>query len=430
MNKSRAYLIGSVLMLLCTAVSAASASVNNPSLVDVGPYQVTVNDLKTAIKASPFATQFVSMDEGDQASLRGDLLQRLVISRLLRLEAEAKGLDKTPEFRREIDDFRRGLLYRKYWDKVRSRITLSDEELAELDRLAEGDSDVFEASRAARIAQRYRAIRRITLESLVKARHVVLHLDRINDSMSADTVLMEGDGLHITLADLTRGQGAPHRPSTEWVRENLPKLGELILVSDKAAEEGVDVSERVESYRNERLPALLLSMKEREWTADEKVLRDYYQAHPEVAHVAERRHIGMLVTSSYAQANALRKRILAGESLFRLAGLYSIDPYGRSHNGDMGWVREGTGMPEIEEALKGLQDNEVSGIIKTPKGYHLVTIIARKAGEDRPYAGVRDKIRQAVLNEKLAEYVQELEARHGVTWNLAEISPDAGGAKK
>ena len=421
MNKRNIRLLGGALLLLSTVTGAASAKVGNESLVDVGSYHVTVNDLKTAIKASPFATQFVSMDVKDQANLRGDLLRRLVISRLLRSEAERLGLDKSPAFRREVENFRRGLLYREYMDRMRARVSLPEEELEEIRKTVGGNGDAFAAMKAARIAKRYRAVRQVTVESLVRERHVVMHDDRINDNMTPDTVLMEGDDLRITLADLSEGQALPKRPNPEWTRDQLPKLGELILVSDRAADEGIDVSDRVESYRNERLPALLMEKKEREWSADEQALRDYYQAHPEIAHIAERRHIGMLVLPSYAQANAIRKRILNGESLFRMAGLYSIDPYGRSHNGDMGWVREGTGMPEIEKAISKLEDNELSDVIKTPKGYYLVTILERKAGEDRPYAGVRDKVRQALLNNKLIDYVRELEGRYKVSWNLQEM---------
>ncbi len=429
MKKCNAKLIGGVLLLLSTVGGAASAKVDNPSLVDVGPYHVTVNDLKTAIKASPFATQFVAMDVKDQAGLRGDLLRRLVISRLLRLEAEHLGLDKSPAFLREVDNFRRGLLYREYMDRMRGRLKLSDAEIDEIHKAVGGNADAVEAMKAARIAKRYRAVREVTMESLIRNRHVVMHEDRINADMKPDTVLMEGDGLKITLADLTRAGGAPSHPQPAWVKEQLPKLGEFILVSDRAAADGIDVSERVESYRNERLPALLMEQKEREWTSDEKVLRDFYQKHPEIAHIAERRHIGMIVLPSFAQANAMRKRILNGESLFRLAGLYSIDPYGRSHNGDMGWVREGSGMPEVEKVISKLKDNEISPVIKTSRGYYLVTILEREKGEDRPYAGIRDKVRQAVINSRMNQYVKELQGRYKVTWNLQEMpSKDAAKA--
>jgi peptidyl-prolyl cis-trans isomerase C len=74
----------------------------------------------------------------------------------------------------------------------------------------------------------------------------------------------------------------------------------------------------------------------------------------------------------------MRSRILAGESLFELAGQYSIDAYGRQRSGDMGWLKEGSATKEIEQAIKNLQNNELSEVIKTDKGWHLVLIVNRK----------------------------------------------------
>ena len=61
-----------------------------------------------------------------------------------------------------------------------------------------------------------------------------------------------------------------------------------------------------------------------------------------------RRHVGQLVVATRQEAEALRMRILKGESLFTLAGQYSIDPAGRKQNGDMGWIVDGRGLPEID----------------------------------------------------------------------------------
>ncbi len=236
---------------------------------------------------------------------------------------------------------------------------------------------------------------------------------------------MEGDGLVITYGDVIDVNEYPELPNPEYVKEQLYKRGELLLIADAAQKEGVDVSDRVEAFRNERLPALLIERKEKEWVPDEATMRAYFKAHPELGHVVERRHIGQLVTSSYAQARALRRRIEQGESLFKLAGEYSIDPYGRSHNGDMGWVRQGSGMPQIEAVLARLKDGEVSPIIKTPRGYHLVTIVERRLGRMRPFEGVKDKVRQAMISEKMKDFIHELEQKHQIVWHVLK-QPQGG----
>ncbi|BAN68312.1 peptidylprolyl isomerase [endosymbiont of unidentified scaly snail isolate Monju] len=398
---------------------------NQQSLVTIGRLQVTAADLEQAVASSPFATQFAAMDEDDQASLRGDLLKRLVLSRLLRIEAEAQGLDRSPEFLEEVENFRLGMLYRHYMDKLRERLRVPDDELLRLRKESNGNSDVFTALKSAYISDRYRQVRLLTLQKLRDERHVVLHEDRIKPGITPDTVLMEGDGLRITYGDVIEVAEYPKLPNPEYVKEQLYKRGELLLIADVAQKEGVDVSERVEAFRNERLPALLIEHKEKEWVPDEAAMRAYFEAHPELGHVVERRHVGQLVTSSYAQAKALRRRIEQGESLFKLAGEYSIDPYGRSHNGDMGWVRQGSGMPQIEAALARLKDGEVSPIVKTPKGYHLLTIVERRLGRMRPFEGVRDKVRQAMISEKMKAFIGELEQKYQIVWHVLK-KPEGG----
>lgn len=415
------------LMLGTVLVSGALyASVGNQqSLVTIGRLQVTAADLEQAVASSPFATQFAAMDEDEQASLRGDLLKRLVLSRLLRIEAEAQGLDRSPGFLEEVENFRLGMLYRHYMDKLRERLRVPGEELRRLHNESNGNSDVFAALKSTYVSGRYRQIRLLTLQKQREERHVVLHEDRIKPGITPDTVLMEGDGLAITYGDVIDVNEYPELPNPEYVKEQLYKRGELRLIADTAEKEGVDVSDRVEAFRNERLPALLLERKEREWVPDEAAMRAYFKAHPELGHVVERRHVGQLVTSSYAQARALRRRIEQGESLFKLAGEYSIDPYGRANNGDMGWLRQGSGMPQIEAALIKLKDGEVSPIIKTPKGYHLLIIIERRLGRMRSFEGVKDKVRQAMISEKMLAFIGELERKYQVVWHVLK-QPEGG----
>ncbi len=358
------------------------------------------------------------MDENDQASLRGDLLKRLVLSRLLRLEAEAQGLDKSPGFAEEMENFRLGMLYRHYMDRLRDRLKIPNDELLRMRRESDGNSDVFAALKSAFISDRYRQIRLLTLQKLRDERHVKLYEERIKNGISPDTVLMEGDDLRITYGDLIDKDKYPQMPNPEYIKEQLYKRGELLLIAHAAEQEGVDISKRIETFRNERLPAMLLELKEKEWVPNEDAMRTYFKKHPDLAHVVERRHIGQLVTSSRAQAEALRKRIERGESLFKLAGEYSIDPYGRSHNGDMGWLRQGSGMPEVENILNRLKDGEVSPVIETAKGYHLVTIIERRLGRIRPFEGVKDKIRQAMISDRMKDYIHDLEQKHTIVWHL------------
>jgi peptidyl-prolyl cis-trans isomerase C len=189
----------------------------------------------------------------------------------------------------------------------------------------------------------------------------------------------------------------------------------------KAAQEaGVDLSDRLQRYAAERLPALLLERKQQAWTADEQTLREFYDANPRIGHIEERRHVGQLVTATREEAEALRRRILGGESLFELAAQYSVDPYGREHHGDMGWQQEGRAHPAIEQGIAELQDHQLSEVIETPAGFHLITILERRAGGQMNYLKVRDRVRQLWITEQMARYMSELAKQHQVVWHLVE----------
>lgn len=287
--------------------------------------------------------------------MRGDLLKRLVALRLLQLEAVNRGLADSTAFRRELEAYRIARLYRYYIQKLRDQLVISEEVDAELKEKFKGQADALAAARSSWLVEEYRKLRLATLQLLRDRQHVIFFNERITEGIGSDTVLMQGDELMIRYGDLVQPGQFPQMPEKEWIEERLYQRAELLLFAHAAANEGGDIADQLEAFRRERLPALLVEQLEQEWIPDEKTLRDYFDASPELGYVPERWHAGQLVVSSYAQAAALRKRIQQGASLFNLAGRYSIDPYGRDHNGDMGWFKEGEGNPQRDSRDETMQ---------------------------------------------------------------------------
>ncbi len=139
---------------------------------------------------------------------------------------------------------------------------------------------------------------------------------------------------------------------------------------------------------------------------------------PKIGRLEERRHIGQLVTASHEEAEALRQRILNGESLYELTSQYSIDPYGREHKGDMGRQTDGSGHPAIEQAISKLEANQLSEIVETPMGFHLVSILERRPGGQKRYLSIRDRVRQIWITDQMASYMSQLAEQHRVVWHV------------
>jgi len=410
-------ILGGAVLLLCVPLSANSAS---QVLVTIADLQVSSDDLDAAMASSPFATQMASMDEDDQAGLRGDMLRRLVAARLLLLEAQRLGLDKTKDYRQDIENFRLGLLYRFYMDRLRERIVVPADTLAAMKQQYKGDAEGLAAAKSAYVSDQYQKLKLATLQNLLHQDNTKLYEERIKTGIRPDAVLMKGKSFQIKYGDIVDIKEYPTMPNPEWVKEQLYKRGELLLAARTAEREGVDVSKQLKRYQNEHLPSVMMGAKTREWIPDEKSMREWFDKHPEVAKIPERRHVGQLVVATRKEAEALRARIINGESLFTLAGEYSIDPAGRKQNGDMGWIVEGRGMPDLENALSKLDDGKVSDVIETKVGFHLLTVLERQPRGEKTFEEVRDRVAQMMVNEKLPNYLGELERRYKVSWNVIQ----------
>ena len=116
--------------------------------------------------------------------------------------------------------------------------------------------------------------------------------------------------------------------------------------------------------------------------------------------------------------NSYRERILRGEKIGALARLYSDDPGSASKGGDIGFVERGSLYPEFEAVAFNLKSGEVSQIVQTQAGYHIIQLIERR-GESIRVAHILiqpkpsteeqvnaimylDSVRNIIVNEKLS----------------------------
>ena len=74
----------------------------------------------------------------------------------------------------------------------------------------------------------------------------------------------------------------------------------------------------------------------------------------------------------------LRDRIGKGEDFAGLATTTSEDPGSQSLGGDLGWTGPGTFVPEFEQAVAGLKDNDISEPFHTQYGWHIVQMLGHR----------------------------------------------------
>lgn len=74
----------------------------------------------------------------------------------------------------------------------------------------------------------------------------------------------------------------------------------------------------------------------------------------------------------------IRKDIINGRSFASMAVIYSEDPGSATKGGELGFVNRGELMPEFEAAAFNLQGKEISDIVETVYGYHIIQLIERR----------------------------------------------------
>lgn len=94
---------------------------------------------------------------------------------------------------------------------------------------------------------------------------------------------------------------------------------------------------------------------------------------------ADQVHARHLLVASEAEAEDLRAQLQDGVDFNILARKYSIDASTRTAGGDLGWFPKGFLLwPEVETAAFALQPREISTVIKSEIGYHIIEITERE----------------------------------------------------
>ena len=124
------------------------------------------------------------------------------------------------------------------------------------------------------------------------------------------------------------------------------------------------------------------------------------------------RHILLKVTPTMTADQAKRKLTELKERLDNkaakfeeLARLFSNDG-SASKGGDLGWLFPGDTVPEFETAMATLKPGEVSGVVETPYGYHLIEVLERKS-DDQSKERQRTAARNAIRERKLVEATED-----------------------
>ena len=134
------------------------------------------------------------------------------------------------------------------------------------------------------------------------------------------------------------------------------------------------------------------------------------------------------------QIDDLLKRARKGEDFAKLATQYSEDPGSKEKGGELNAFPRGTpGVPpEFEATAFNLNTNQISDVITTQYGYHIIQLLDKTPAKKVDYATVADNLKKALIQEKAGKlapaYVDNLEKTAGVEITDADLKAAAAEA--
>lgn len=140
------------------------------------------------------------------------------------------------------------------------------------------------------------------------------------------------------------------------------------------------------------------------------------------------RHILIRINEIVSEPEARRKletvreRIANGVDFAEQARLYSQDG-SAAKGGDLGWLNPGDTVPEFERAMDALKPNEVSQVVQSPFGMHLIQVLERRERDvsaERQRGVARQALRDRKLDEAYQDWLRQLRDRTYVENRLEE----------
>lgn len=146
-------------------------------------------------------------------------------------------------------------------------------------------------------------------------------------------------------------------------------------------------------------------------------LRQFYEANKDQFRTPERVKVRHILVKTMEKpkdqeealkkkAEDLLKQIKAGADFAELARKNSDDTVSAAKGGDLDWVARGQTVKPFEEAAFSLKPKELSGLVKSEFGFHIIQPMEKEAARLKPFEEVKDSIQKDRLKQQVYDRMQ------------------------
>ena len=201
------------------------------------------------------------------------------------------------------------------------------------------------------------------------------------------------------------------------------------LLYQEAKKKGFDKNQeirlKIENFRKMTLiDALMDELLRGKTEVSESEIQQYYKENQDRFTEPSEIKIRHLFVTSDAALKEVMTRLSQKEEFAKLAEMYNVDR-SREDGGSLGWIKRGQLAPsfaQFEEAAFSLKNRgEISEVVQTGLGYHLIQLDEKRGNAVRPYDKVKERIRFFLQTKKrqdaYLQYVKKLKSKARIAVN-------------
>ena len=231
-------------------------------------------------------------------------------------------------------------------------------------------------------------------------------------------LLAEVNSAKITTGDLE--QEIENLPEYLKAMSNTPQgrqeiletmiMRELALqqATKEGLNKGAEYEQRLLALKKNLIIELYLKKKfETEVQISDAELKNFYNQNIEKFETGEQIRASHILVKSEEEAKDILAKIKAGGNFEELAKENSADSSAKN-GGDLGWFGRNSMVPTFEKTALALKEGQISDVVKTEFGYHIIKLTGKRPAGSRSFDEVKDQIKGAIMPSKQKEVFEKL----------------------
>ena len=211
-------------------------------------------------------------------------------------------------------------------------------------------------------------------------------------------------------------------------------IRELILqqASKDGLDKGAEIEEKLQDLKKRLIVESFLKKKvEAESKVSDEDMKKFYEQNKDKFKSGEQMKASHILVKTEKEAKDIVAQIKSGGNFEELAKKNSVDS-SSAKGGDLGWFAKGSMVPVFEKAALALKEGQVSGVVKSDFGFHIIKLTGKRPAGIRPFEEVKEQIKGAIMPTKQQEVFQKIkdELKKTAKISIKEDELNAIGGKK